>query len=185
MSKLLNFFRRRKKRKNKTIFDSSESEYSEESIIKVNSNTKPIYKRSKKPSPIGINHEKKVELKKSYIIKSSSKNILTIDIPRDPESGSESDSSDKYIKTEIGYDYNKDRVYDWELKNINIIKKLFGNMDLTNPVIIRGNWQKNENLKHGWMVPCYFCWGLTTRKISYQKKHIIYACKDCLPKSKL
>lgn len=138
---------------------------------------KPINKRSKKPSPI---HKKQVEYKNSCIIKSGKNDLLKINIPSTSKSY-DSDEDPTYTRSEIGYDYNKDRTYKWELTSENAIHKLFDGLDLSEPIILRGNWKKIDHFKYGWMVPCYFCWCLTSRKIGYQNKHMVYACKECLP----
>jgi len=123
-------------------------------------------------------------------------NHISINIQSEPESEEFSTETDekigsfpepirKHINYEIGYDYSKDRACNLELNNKFIIKNLFEDLLLDHPIILRGKWKKNKELRNGWLVPCFFCWTLTSRKISYLKKHIIYACKDCLPKNKL
>lgn len=137
--------------------------------------TEPVKKTPKKPSPIGEINKTESQNQPNCIT-----NTLIVEIPNPDVNSNE----DIYTKSDIGYDYNKDKLYDFQLHNVNTIEYLFKNIDIKTPIILRGNWKKKDiDLKEGWMVPCYFCWQLTTRKIAYLEKHMVYACKECLPKN--
>lgn len=168
LTKIKQIFRRKKKEKIKEFPRIKE-------VYKTSA--QPIKQRVKKPSPIQKNKVKKFD--DVVNIKVFQKN-LKIKIPSSTDLNSPERDSPEYTKYEIGYDYNKDRTYQHKLTNQYIIEKLFEDVDLSKPTILRGSWENNENLKEGWMVPCYFCWTLTMRKIGYQNKHIIYACQNCL-----